>query len=252
MSHHYDRSHGHLTYQHRGEKFVCWSRMQAEAGQGLEAIIRRKERERQACEGMFFWGVGNAPSTAIPSLARLEVPIPAIFSVMKSKPKAVDVSPSRIVAWRKYFDEHGAERELPAGAMVTSRGESAAGIKARHYALICRSKTPLALLRGSPFDPAAFRNAGKSGGPVGASQVTALLQQVAPFAERADYEINLLAWLTGGYWVRLSDPVELTTEANQEIADFEGTVDQWLRLSERVRRPKHSHVSCEPHESLLL
>lgn len=251
MSHQKDRSNGHLTYQHCSEKFVCWSRMQAEAGQGLEAIIRRKERERQACEGMFFWGVGNAPSTAITSLARLEVPIPAIFSVMKSKPKAVDVSPSRTVVWRKYFDEHGAERELPAGAIVTSRGESAGGIKARHYALMCRSKTPVALLRGSPFDPTAFRNAGKSGGPVGASQVTALLQQVAPFAERSDYEINLYAWLTGGYWVRLSDPVELTTEDNQEVAGFEGTIDQWLRLSERVRRPKHNHVSSEAHDFLL-
>ena len=251
MSHQIPRSSGHLTYQTRGENFVCWSRMQAEAGQGLEAIIRRKERERQACRGTFFWGVGNAPSTAIPSLARLEVPVPVVFSVMKSKPKTFDVSPSRTVAWRRYFDEHGTERELPAGSIVTSRGESAGGAKARHYALVCRSEVPLSLLRGSPFDPVAFRNVGKSGGPVGASQVTALLQQVAPFADSPDYEINLHAWLTGGYWVRLADPVELTAEANQEIADFEGTVDQWLRLSERVRRPKHNHVSSEAHESLL-
>src|ERR1700730_13554838 len=39
------------------EEFVCWSRMQAEAGQQLEAIIFRKERERQAGGGMFCWGV---------------------------------------------------------------------------------------------------------------------------------------------------------------------------------------------------
>ena len=42
--------------------YLLWTRMQAEAGQGLELILRRKERERVAGDGRFFWGVGNAPA----------------------------------------------------------------------------------------------------------------------------------------------------------------------------------------------
>ncbi len=41
---------------------VCWTRMQAESGQDLLNIVRRKEIERRANGGIFFWGVGNAPT----------------------------------------------------------------------------------------------------------------------------------------------------------------------------------------------
>lgn len=44
---------------HDGDTLVCWSRMQAEAGQSLDAIVRRKELEREANGGLFLWGVGN-------------------------------------------------------------------------------------------------------------------------------------------------------------------------------------------------
>ena len=57
-------------------EYLCWTRMQVEAGQALESIIARKEIERRAGGGLFFWGVGNAPSTAINALARLEIAIP--------------------------------------------------------------------------------------------------------------------------------------------------------------------------------
>lgn len=44
------------------EEFVCWSKVQAESGQTLNAIVARKEKERLAGAGVFFWGVGNALS----------------------------------------------------------------------------------------------------------------------------------------------------------------------------------------------
>lgn len=80
-----------------GDEYICWARMQAEAGQGLDEIVARKERERRAGGGTFFWGVGNAPAAIVNVLARAAMPVRAIFSVMKSRPKAVDVSPSRTV-----------------------------------------------------------------------------------------------------------------------------------------------------------
>jgi hypothetical protein len=70
-------------------EILCWSRMQAEAGQELAAIMARKELERLAGDGLFFWGIGNAPSRAVGQLARVGHEIDVVFSVMKSRPKAV-------------------------------------------------------------------------------------------------------------------------------------------------------------------
>lgn len=233
------------------EDYVCWSRMQAEAGQPLHAIIERKERERLAGGGVFLWGVGNAPAVAINQLARLRMPIPIVFSTMKSKPKAVDTAPSRTVAWRRYVDENGVERPLPKSALVTSRGDSASGAKSKHYALMCYSDTPLALSHGTPFDHAAFRNVGGAGAPVGASQVTALLKQVAEPAQSPAYEANIVAWLTGGYWVRLTDPRELDAKAITDIASFDGNTIEWLALVARVRGASEKAAQRKP-EALLL
>ena len=222
--------------EQRAEEFVCWSRMQAEAGQQLEAIVARKELERRAGDGCFMWGVGNPPAVLTRSLARLEVPVQAVFSIMKTRPKAVDVAPSRTVAWRRYVAADGSERSLPPHSLVTSRGDSARGAKRAHYALMCHSPHPLALRRGEPFDPTAFRNAGSTGAPVGASQVTALLKRVAPDAPSSDYEANFTAWLSGSYWVRLSDPVELdAARLEMVVRAADAGVDGWREAVGSIR-----------------
>ena len=215
--------------------YVCWSRMQAEAGQDLSSIIKRKECERLAGTGVFLWGVGNAPAVAITALARLRVPVPVVFSIMKSKPKAIDLAPRRVVVWRQYIDEQGIERPLPPNSLVTSRADNASGAKARHYALMCYSDAPLTLKKGVPFDPRAFRNVGGAGAPVGASQVTALLRKVCDTEEISNYEANICAWLTGGYWVRLYEPRELSPRLTAEVSEFNGDVEQWQTLVQKVR-----------------
>lgn len=218
------------------EEYVCWSRMQAEAGQGLEAIIERKELERRAGAGSFLWGVGNAPAVVASVLSRANIPVRAVFSVMKSRPKLVDVAPSRTVAWRRYVDAHGVDRPLPPHALVTSRGDSAGGAKRIHYALMCRSDVPLELRRGESFDPSAFRNAGGTGAPVGASQVTALLKRVEEDHDAVDYEANLTAWLADSYWVRLTDPIELDPARLALVADSgQVAVARWLEIVAQIR-----------------
>lgn len=227
-------SHAPNFWQRDG--FLCWSRMQAEAGQGLEAIVARKELERKAGNGIFLWGVGNAPSVAISALARLRKPVPVVFSVMKTRPKKVDVAPSRVVAWRCYIDAQGVERDLPANSIVTSRGDSPTGAKRGHYALMCRSGEPLSLASGEAFDVNAYRNASEKGAPVGASQVTALLRQVTEPSEEADYEANLRADLDGSYWVRLTDPVDVPSRMLNRLADAEHLdIEAWLRLAKEIR-----------------
>lgn len=235
----------------RAEEYVCWSRMQAEAGQQLEAIIERKERERQAGNGVFFWGVGNAPSVLINALARMERAIPVVFSKMKGRPKTVDLEPGRTVVWRQYIDVHGNERPLPAHALVTSRGDSGLGPKTRHFALICFSVSPLALSAGTAFDPNTYRNAGGTGAPVGASQVTALLRRTAATMGDTPYEINLHASLVGSCWVRLTDPVELSTAELREIAVATSSGNDWIDLVTRLRKGDAALHSSDSAKSQL-
>lgn len=235
----------HSTLPERQE-LVCWTRMQSEAGQRLEDIVLRKELERRAGSGVFFWGVGNAPAVATSTYARLRVPVKVVFSIMKGRPRVVDASPRSIMVWRRYIDMAGVERELPSQALITSRAETGAGQKRRHYALMCYSARPLRIERGVGFDPAAYRNVGSNGGPVGASQVTALLQRVASAAP-GDYEENLTAELVGSYWVRLTDPVVLDAKEASRVdqAAAASSTQEWLRLVSKLRAT-HRKTETKP------
>lgn len=236
----------------RGE-YVCWSRMQAEAGQSLDAIVARKERERRVGGGTFLWGVGNAPALIASVLARAQLPVRAIFSIMKSRPKVIDVAPSRTVAWRCYIDADGVERALPVHALVTSRAESASGPKKVHYALMCHSHEPLTLRLGTePFDPTAFRNAGGKGARVGYSQVTALLKRIGRESTTSDYEVNLSAWLAASYWVRLTDPVDVTPDKQLLLQQLGGADDaEWIELVTAIRKGPGSKLEPQ-HEGKLI
>ncbi len=219
-----------------GQPIICWSRMQAEAGQGLRQIIARKETERLAGNGVFFWGVGNPPSRAIPALARAGAKVNAVFSVMLGKPKATDANPSSVLAWRQFVDMDGAVRELPPHVVVTSRGDH---YPKCHYALMCHSERPLTLGDEGSFDPSRYRNFGGTGGPVGASQVTALLvPHPSASGEDSRYRINIRAALFGSYWVKLIDPVTVSSE-DQAAMSSRGTgsgIVGWLELAARIRQ----------------
>ena len=217
-------------------EYVCWSRMQAEAGQSLDAIVARKERERRCGEGHFLWGVGNAPPAGMKALARMGREVPVIFSIMKTRPKAIDASPARTVIWRRYVDSDGFEHPLPEHALVLSRGDCDSGAKKVHYALMCWSDTPLHLEHGTWFDHRAYRNVSKKRAPVGKSQVTALLEPVAEPSERADYEINLRALLSESYWIRLTDALELSREKLAALHRFTDVpIDEWTAFVSCLR-----------------
>lgn len=182
---------------------VCWTRMQAEAGQALEAILARKEIERRIGKGAFYWGIGNPRPRPVPKLARAGCTIDLIFSRMKGQPKAIDVEPPAVLVWRRYIDTDGAVQPLPQHVLITSRGGKG---RRSHYALVCHSDKPLHFGDHGPFDPAAYQNLSEAGAPVGASQVTALLRSIRTPGEESGYRVNLRAQLTGPLWVRLADP----------------------------------------------
>ena len=185
---------------------VCWTRMQTEAGQALHHIVARKEAERRANAGTFFWGVGNAPPSSLAALSHAGLRIPVLFSVMRSRPKPHDVSPGRVLAWRRFMDATGKSHPLPDNVLVTSRATT----RSFHYALVCRSEEPLSLGDLGPFDPGAYCNFGGTGAPVGHSQVTAILKRQRPPAG-GEYRVSMVAELHQHLWVKLLDPVELTS-----------------------------------------
>jgi hypothetical protein len=247
MHHHSTTSADLFDASHAPDEFVCWTKMQGEAGQPIEAIVSRKERERMAGDGLFMWGVGNAPAVLIKTLARLGRRVPVVFSLMKSKPKLVDTAPVSTLIWRGYIDRYGNERNLPANAIVTSRGTDD-WINKRHYALMCYSPSPLQIVRGRAFDPNAYRNASGTGAPVGASQVTSLLRPVHAPSTGGSYEANLQAQLVDSYWVRLTDPAVLPAKHIARLADLQHSGGgSWLEVAKEVR----NQPSRRPEERRL-
>jgi hypothetical protein len=221
-------------------QFICWTRIHAESGQGLRDIVRRKEIERQSGDGVFFWGVGNAPSRMIRGAAKASIPIDVIFSKMTSVPKKVDSAPDSIVVWRRFIDFSGVDRPLPESALVTSKAQTASSRKSHHYALICHSSDRLQLDDLGSFDHNAYCNVGEVGGKVGASQVTALLRKYKSEVPNGKYKINLKAKLWGSYWVKLIDPIEVTQtriHAIQQLVNEEDNVTsyKWKKLVRSVR-----------------
>jgi limonene-1,2-epoxide hydrolase len=226
--------------------------MQAEAGEGLAAIVARKERERQAGNGLFFWGVGNAPALMTKVLAGLNHPVRVVFSIMKGKPKVEDTSPRQTLVWRKYLDIDGIERDLPPNALITSRAATKSAIKKRHFALMCFSNAELRITHGAAFDPHAYRNAGGTGAAVGASQVTALLRRTGSSASTSGYEVNLQAQLIGSYWVRLTEPVVLSSERLSMLEDQACVRNGgWFSLVSCLREGQKHLIGSNEQEKLV-
>lgn len=235
----------------RLHNYVCWTRMQAEAGQPLERIVARKELERRAGNGLFCWGVGNSASTLIPQLAKFGAEVDVHFSVMKSKPRAQDADPTGVFVWRTFFDCNGVETPLPPHLVITSRSHTGSGPKRTHYALMCYSDRQLALGDLGPFDPECYRNAGGNGGAVGNSQVTALLVKKRKSCKDAPYRIGFSAKLIGSLWVKLGQPLSLTAAQVPRLKRLteragDASPAEWLSFAAQLReRPTKKRAPVE-------
>lgn len=227
---------------------VCWTRMQSEAGQDIGSIIARKEIERRAGDGLFYWGVGNAPNRAVRRLAAQGEDVDVVFSLMKGRPAAQDAAPEGVVAWRTCYDSEGVECRLPPHVLVTSRMDTDSGVKAAHYALVCRSDDGLVLGDMGAFDPSAYRNVGDAGGAVGSSQVTALVVRTRSESPVDGYRVNLRAKLVGGFWVKLGSPRVLGAGDRRALAAASaraGAMEtaEWGALLAEIRQDPEPPVS---------
>lgn len=194
-------------------KAFCWTKMGTEAGQTLEAIIARKNAEREMGEGIFFWGIGNALGQKIWDLIEAERRPSILFSPMKSKPKDIDVQPSNVFFWTSYIDRWGIKHPMPSHAIVTSRGTLKTIRKKRHYALVCKKSGPLKKEELLAIDWEKMKNYGGNT-PLGYSQVTAVVEHEETNApSNKPYEVLFGAELVKPYYITLSDPFELPCAA---------------------------------------
>lgn len=216
------------------DEVICWTRMQAEGGQTLEKIILRKEIERRAGDGVFFWGIGNSLGQMASSLVSESVPV--LFSKMLSAPKREDASPNAILVWTA-FALGSIETALPPSALVLSRANTAKGPKRRHYALVCGLSEKLELSDSGPIDHEAYRNVGGRQQPVGSSQVTAILRRWREENPKvARYRIDMRAHLCGPQFVRLTQPRLLRPAQLAKIEEFESSSARaWLKLVKQIR-----------------
>jgi hypothetical protein len=209
----------------------CWTRMGTEAGQTLEAIVQRKEWERQAGNGLFVWGIGSALGNGIELLVRQGEPY-VVFSRMRSSPKKQDVRPSSILLWLGYETSDRSFRLLPEHLFVTSRGETPGRQEKRaHYALFCYSEEPLFVSepRGS-IDVDSLCNL-TTERPLGFSQVTAVVRQKSARTNsgKSLYPVDLVARLAPPFFARLALPVTLSQRATKELEDIQrsSTAREW-------------------------
>ncbi len=220
-------------------KYFCWTRFGTEAGQLIAHIFVRKEEERQVNEGVFFWGIGNAIGPSIRELLRITPNPEVLFSPVKCSPREVDLSPEAVATWTSAETLEGDLFALPQCSMVTSRYNPAFP-RGSHYALVCFSQRPLNV--APPRDRIAFsglRNL-KTGRPVGASQVTAVVEHnAARLLTTPTYEVAIRAKLVYPYFLRLREPLLLTR--NKSARDWASAVLQtWEQ-----RKLSHTHGSCD-------
>jgi hypothetical protein len=185
----------------------CWTRFGTEAAEPIEAILGRKEKERISNDGMFLWGIGNAIGPSIAELIVRALNPEVLFSPIKSAPKCQDVAPGAIATWTSAVGLDGSLFDIPTHSLVTSRYDVSAP-KRSHYALVCFKNTPLTLMPGAEqLLFSELRNL-RTGRPVGASQVTAVVERFESHcSDLTPYDVAIRATLVPPYFIRLADPI---------------------------------------------
>jgi hypothetical protein len=179
----------------------CWTKFGTEAGEPIEAILRRKERERTSNGGIFLWGIGNSIRPSLLALLDHTSQPEVVFTPMVSAPAQRDVAPMRVITWRAGRGLDGRPYTVPQASLVTS-GASASR-PSRHYALVCQRANPLLATEGGSLSHGTLRNL-RTGSVIGSSQVTSVVQH-EPSRPRSgpEYEIAFRASLVYPYLVTL-------------------------------------------------
>lgn len=139
----------------------------------MGAILARKEIERYANDGTFLWGVGNSIIPSLRDFLTVTDKPKVVFSPIRSRTRPVDEAADAVAVWTRARTPRGTPWTLPPHSMVTSHTGRVLG---RHFALVCHSSLALRLVEDGP--PLAMGDVCnlRSGRPIGASQVTAIVR----------------------------------------------------------------------------
>jgi hypothetical protein len=215
-----------------------WSRMGIESGEALDAIITRKDWERQLGGGLFYWGVGHSLGTTAVKATMPDGSLKVVFSRMRSTAKSHDVNPDNVAVWTATKSVEGEVTPLRAHVLVTSRATLPSGKpKLNHYALVCASDDSLNKSPGARLSLADVSNF-KTGRPVGGSQVTAVVAYREPPQVPADgYPVHFIANLVSPYQVKLANPRVLSRNELESIERISrsGSLDEWRVLVKELR-----------------
>jgi len=224
-------------------ELFCWTKVGADSGEGLTAIICRKELERQAGQGTFYWGVGNSVGSAVTELA-VDGQHPAVvFSRMRDAASAPAAKAEReagaLLLWRACLDRHGNAQPLPAHVVVTSRAPADPANQPRaHYALVCHTGETLSAESHGVMRFNELINY-TSGRPLGYSHVTALVKRRKAGAPPGgpDYPVLMVAALRPPYVVQLQDPLLLLPDVAMSLGRSAAQldVDGWRKFALGLR-----------------
>jgi hypothetical protein len=149
-----------------------WTKIEAEAGEGIGGILVRKEAEALAGKRVFWWGTGKSISKTLQEASTdCGGLLPLVFSKMLGKAKLIDSSPATTWVWTHWKDQSGQILKVPDHVLVTSRGSEA---KNKHYALACRCVESVRL-HDQRLNPTSWENYGRPTN-IGNSQVTAVVR----------------------------------------------------------------------------
>lgn len=221
----------------KNEKPFCWTKIQAEGGQPLEEIIRRKEFERLAGHGVFYWGIGNSLGKNVGAMYSGQVG-EINFSKMSSQAKKIDHSPTHVSIWQRGQDMLGVIHEIPEHVAIVSRSFTPSGrLKDVHYALVCYTRQPLKLTDCGIIDVSAYKNLGSNNTKIGASQVTTIIEHNHEDHHRQGrlYKINMKAESRAPHFLKLLDPLVLSS-AEVRSAFSQSTLDDYLDAVRSLRR----------------
>lgn len=184
-----------------------WVRAEAEAGEGLKAILERKEQEAAQNRGVFWWGFCSRSFTAV-NLQRFlasfqGAPVEVLFTELASKPQSMDEHPESVY---EFTSAHslltGATVEIPASVHVTAR-------QTRRLALVCEARPGFdhQRLSGTELHFSSARNALTGGKLAGQDTTSMVTYQSGAAASGHGYPEILRARLVHPYVVELTGTV---------------------------------------------
>lgn len=239
-------------------KFV-WTRMNTDAGEPLENIVRRKNLEREAGEdefaNTFWWGVGENKGPAVwKHLAGHDPEV--LFSKGRGKPRHRDKCPDRRFIWTTYriyepqtskkVDRRSLNRQysgescpLPDNVIIQSGSKK----KTNYYALVCCSGQPFEFSEGEVLYPAKIRNLkkdGKQGKTLERSPQTTCVVECSRDSGETEklYHVNLRADLTFPCFVKLGKRKPLSGSQCRlldELGNEGKTVDEYREAVRKIR-----------------